>query len=107
MKSVLQSIDDGKLGFTLVIDDTGKLVGLISNADIRKGLLNHLDNLNAIDPFEFLNEQPTCITENATVLEMLQLIKNCRFPVMYLPVLDKDGFAKGIVTFVNLIKGEL
>jgi len=107
MKTALESIDSGKLGFTLVIDDNGKLEGLISNADIRKGLLNHLDDLNNINREEFLNQNPTSISDTSTVLEMLQLIKKCKFPVMYLPVLDKDGFAKGIVTFVNLIKGEL
>lgn len=107
METALKSIDDGKLGFTLVVDDNGKLEGLISNADIRKCLLNHLDDLNGIDTLEFLNQNPTCIEDTRTVLEMLQLIKNCKFPVMYLPVLNKEGFAKGIVTFVNLIKGEL
>ena len=42
-----------------------------------------------------------------TVNEMLQLIKNSKFPISYLPVVSKGGVAKGIVTFVNLIKGEL
>lgn len=107
MKSILSSIDKGKLGFTLVVDESGKLNGLVSNADVRKGLLSHLSDLNAIDPSEFLNANPVSISNEATVLEMLQLIKRCKFPMMYLPVLDKDGFAKGIVTFVNLIKGEL
>ncbi|NRA13662.1 MAG: CBS domain-containing protein, partial [Crocinitomicaceae bacterium] len=107
MKTALRSIDNGNLGFALVISEEGKLEGLISNADIRKGLLKHLDDLNGIAPVEFLNQNPICIKDYSTVLEMLQLIKKCKFPVMYLPVLNKDGFAKGIVTFVNLIKGEL
>ena len=66
-----------------------------------------MDDLNGIDPVQLLNQNPTCILDDANVLEMLQLIKKSRFPVLYLPVLNKEGFAKGIVTFVNLIKGEL
>ena len=107
METALKSIDTGKLGFTLVVNQEGKLDGLISNADIRKSLLKHLDDLNGIDPVQLLNQNPTCILDDANVLEMLQLIKKSRFPVLYLPVLNKEGFAKGIVTFVNLIKGEL
>jgi len=107
MKNVLESIDSGRLGFTLIVNTKDKLVGLVSNADVRKGMLKHLDDLNTLSPIEFINEKPKSILDTANVLEMLQLIKLSKFPVMYLPVIDKDGNAKGIVTFVNLIKGEL
>lgn len=107
LERVLLSIDEGSLGFSLVVENDLKLKGLISNADIRKGLLKNLNDLNSFDPKSALNEHPTIIKEDATVLEMLQLIKESKFPIMYLPVVDNEGIAKGIVTFVNLIKGEL
>lgn len=107
LKSVLLSIEAGKLGFILVTDDSGKLQGLISNADVRKALIRHIDDFNRINGDELINQNPLTIDESETVLGLLQLIKNSRFPLMYLPVVDKNGNAKGIVTFVNLIKGEL
>ncbi|MDG1146919.1 MAG: CBS domain-containing protein [Crocinitomicaceae bacterium] len=107
LKNVLRSIDQGKLGFCLVLDADNKFNGLVSNADVRKALLNNLDDINAFPPTELINPSPVTINENTTVLEMLQLIKTSTFPILYLPVLDDAGFAKGIVTFVNLIKGEL
>ncbi len=107
LAEILSSIDYGKLGFTLILDDDGKFLGLVSNADVRKGLLRHLDDLNALRGVELINKSPVTIQEDATVLEMLQLIKQSNFPIMYLPVLNNEGFASGIVTFVNLIKGEL
>ena len=107
IRDILESIEKGKLGFTLVTDEQSKLKGLISNADVRKAMLGHLDDLNALKPIECINSKPTSIRESATVFEMLQLIKKSSFPVTYLPVVDDLGFAKGIVTFVNLIKGEL
>jgi ribulose-phosphate 3-epimerase len=107
LASVLKAIEKGKLGFTLVVDDEGKSKGLISNADVRKGLLKNLDDLNKLDTKQLVNAAPTKIADNATVIEMLQLIKHSSFPITYLPVVSKDGYAKGIVTFVNLIKGEL
>jgi CBS-domain-containing membrane protein len=54
-----------------------------------------------------MNMSPLVIQSDQTVVEMLQLIKSCAFPVMYLPVVNQDGKAVGIVNFVNLIKAEL
>lgn len=107
LEAVLTSIENGKLGFTLVVDDAGKSKGLISNADVRKGLLNNLKDINQLKPIELVNDNPTTICDSSTVIQMLQLIKESNFPITYLPVMSKDGYAKGIVTFVNLIKGEL
>jgi len=107
LESVLESIEKGNLGFTLVVDEDNKMKGLASNADVRKTLLKHLEDLNSIAGEELINQNPTTILEETTVNEMLQLIKKSTFPISYLPVVDQNGFAKGIVTFVNLIKGEL
>lgn len=107
LEGVLRSIDNGKLGFTLVTDSEKYFKGLISNADVRKGLLKAIENLNAIEAKYMINSNPTCISDESTVLDMLRLIKTSPFPVSYLPVLNKSGNAVGIVTFVNLIKGEL
>lgn len=104
---VLQSIEKGGLGFCLVVDKDKLFKGLISNADIRKGLLKNLEDFNAIDVKNLINNKPISIPENATVYDMLQVIKSCSFPIMYLPVLEKSGKSAGIVNFVNLIKAEL
>lgn len=107
VKGVLESIESGRMGFTLVTDNVGMFKGLVSNADVRKALLNHLDDLNSVNAEEFVNTNPLTIKEDATVYDMLKMIKESDFPVMYLPVLKNNGFAAGIVTFVNLVKGEL
>jgi len=107
LAAVLKSIEKGGLGFCLVIDENENFKGLISNADIRKGMLAHLDDLNGIDPIELVNRKPVSVNSTSTVFEMLQLIKLCNFPIMYLPVLENNGKSVGIVNFVNLIKAEL
>jgi len=54
-----------------------------------------------------INTDSVEIQERATVNDMLQLIKKYAFPITYLPVLDEAKNAVGIVTFVNLIRGEI
>lgn len=105
--SLFAAIETGKLGFALVVSETHQLNGLVSNADIRKALITHKGNLTACSITELMNTHPIVVDEDATVNELLQLVKKYSFPITYLPVVDKAGKAKGIITFVNLIKGEL
>lgn len=104
---VLNAIEIGKLGFTLVVNNQSDLKGLISNADIRKSLIRTKGNLSQESISEIMNTTPLVIRETATVNDLLQQIKKYAFPILYLPVVDQDNKAKGILTFVNLIKGEI
>lgn len=104
---VLETIEKGKMGFTLVIDKSENFKGIISNADIRKGLIKQFNQLPLLNIKAIINTSAVFIFENNTVFEMLQLIKQKSFPIMYLPVLSRDGKAVGVVTFLNLIKSEL
>ena len=107
LQSILLSIDKGNMGFCLVVDKGNKFKGLVSNADLRKGMIRNLQDLNKINTDELINRNPISIGEDDTVLSMLKLIKKCHFPIMYLPVLKKDGESVGIVNFTNLIKAEI
>lgn len=107
LKSILTTIEVGNLGFCLVVDDEKRLIGLISSADIRKAMLKKLDDLNSITSSDLINSSPVFIENSATVIDLLRKIKQCSFPVMYLPVLKNNSEAVGIVNFTNLIKGEL
>lgn len=105
--AVLSSIERGKLGFTLVLADGNSLKGLISNADVRKALISHGTETFELSATDYMNTHPVVLNHAATVNDLLRLIKSCTFPILYLPVVNDAGEAQGIVTFVNLIKGEL
>lgn len=104
---VLESIEKGALGFTLVLNQENTLLGLCSNADIRKALLKFNGDLTNLSVNEMMNKKPITIDETQTVNDLMNLVKSYSFPISYLPVLNNDGKAVGIVTFVNLIKGEI
>ncbi len=106
-KHVLETIEHGKLGFALVLKENNEYVGLVSNADVRKSLLNSIDDLTNLNVLSMINRDSIGIQDTATVNEMLQLIKKYAFPITYLPVLNGANKALGIVTFVNLIRGEI
>lgn len=123
---VLKSIEDYNMGFTMIADSTGKLEGIITNADVRRGLLKmeveqsdpdisgfigngnekKVLDLNELNPVNIINRNPVKINQKNTVSELLQMVKSLKFPILYLPVVDDENRLVGTITFNNLIKGE-
>ncbi len=106
-EKVLKTIEGSNLGFTILVNDLGAIEGIISNADVRRGLISNIDDLNKIDLTSIINLNPVVINEDATVVELLRHIKGYNFPITYLPVVNNNKIVTGVLTFINLIKGEL
>ncbi len=105
-ENILQSIDEYKMGFTILIDNEEKLEGISSNADVRKGILKRINWLNDIHESDITNKTPVTVHEDATVVELIRLIKSKTFAITYLPVVDSENKVTGALTFFNLVKGE-
>jgi CBS domain-containing protein len=73
---------------------------------VRKGLLKHIHALSSISENEITNRTPVTVNENATVVELIRLIKSKKFPITYLPVVNDENNVTGALTFFNLVKGE-
>jgi pentose-5-phosphate-3-epimerase len=106
LESVLKQIEEGALGLCIV-DENEEFKGIISNADVRRGLLKNIQDIYGMDMKDILNDEPVTISADSTVNEMLQLVRSKPFPINYIPVLNEKNNAVGVVTFFNLIKGEL
>lgn len=106
LKSVLKSIEKSKMAFTSVINDDGELKGIVSNADVRKGLLANIDDLNGLETASMINRTPIVIDQSASVTELLRFIRNQSIPINFLPVTNREGKLVGSLTFNDLIKGE-
>jgi ribulose-phosphate 3-epimerase len=106
VKEVLSTIEKYKLGFVFYYDRDGKFAGLSSNADVRKGLLKNLSDLNAVTLDDIVNPNPVSIIDYATITDMLNLIKSKNFIISFLPVINKKNEPVGGVTFFNMIRSE-
>lgn len=103
---VLRAIEKYNLGFTTVVNGNGKLSGIISNADVRKGLIRKIDDLNKLEVKDIINRNPIIAYDDLTITEMIEFIKNTKNNILYLPVVDRKNNLTGAITFTNLIKGE-
>ncbi len=103
-KSILQTMEQFAMGFVLITDKDGKLTGVVSNADVRRGLLKNLNDLNSTKAEAVINKSPISIPDNSTVSDIVHLLNELNFIVLFLPVVDGQNILKGAVLLNNLTR---
>ncbi len=102
IREALKIIDGGAMKIALVVDDDEKLVGTLSDGDIRRGLLNGLSLENSIEAIVY--RTPTvCSIEDTQEYILEQALKKKIYQV---PIIDKNGKLIGIEEVDNLLKPE-
>lgn len=107
MMSMLKTVEKFGMGFVNIVDEEGVLLGIISNADIRRALIRKLDAPQNITLNEIMNSKPAIVKSSDSVSDMMHYTKSLSFPVLFLPVVNENGFLCGTLKFNNLIRGEL
>ena len=94
----------GKLsGAVSVVDDEGKLLGLVTDHDIRV-VLEQGKDLFSVGIADIMNANPTYIRLDAMAIEALDLMEKREAPIMVLPVLEQHGSkVVGIVHLHHLV----
>lgn len=105
---MLRSIENFRMGFVNVVDQSGNLLGIISNADVRRYLIKAENpSIESIKLADVINENPAVALEDFNVSELVAYIQSLPFPVLFLPVVNITGKLTGTIKFNNLIKSEL
>lgn len=104
VKEALFVITDKGLGATSVVDESGRLVGLITDGDIRRGLEKGHEFLDK--PVSVLmTKTPRTITKDKLAAYALNVMeKNKPRPITVLPVVDEDYKAIGIIHLTDLLR---
>lgn len=105
MKDVLFEMTRKRLGMTTVADGQGRLLGLISDGDLRRQMESH-----GYDLFGRTAEQ--CMTRNPVVIERRQMATAAlalmeERKITALPVTDGAGVVEGVVHLHDLWKTEM
>ena len=106
VEDILIKIEEYDLGFVCVEDVNMKFLGIISMADIRKGMLKDFNQFQNLKAQNILNDDPIVIKETNSINNMLSTIQNKNFLISFIPVLNNSKKLVGLVTFFNLIKSE-
>jgi len=99
IKEALNIIDIGAMQIALVIDENEKLLGTLTDGDIRRGLLNNLSLDDSIETIIF--RTPTVCTTEDTKDKILEIALAKK--IHQIPIIDKDGKLVGIKDINELL----
>lgn len=98
-------VHNGGLGASMIVDDSGRAVGVLTDGDIRRALLNgSFDAMRGVS--EVMTSQFRHATPGMTAAEVLDIMEGSAITV--LPVLDDQGIVQGIIHMHDLLgKGQI
>ncbi len=99
MTQAIIEISQKMLGAAAVIDN-GKLVGIVTDGDLRRMLMKH-PNIEAVQVKEIMTKSPTTIEKSAHVADALNVMQSKEISV--LPVME-DGKYVGMIHIHDIIK---
>jgi arabinose-5-phosphate isomerase len=101
----VRAISRGGLGAVNVVDDAGRLEGIITDGDLRRALEHsRLEDLGALACAAIMTPQPVVTTPDALAYAALQLMENRPSQIAVLPVVDKDGLCVGLLRLHDIIR---
>ena len=100
IKEALQIIDKGAIQIALVIDEDEKLLGTLTDGDIRRGLLDNLTLENSVETIIF--KTPTICKVDDTKEKIIETAVSKK--LYQIPIVDKDGKLVGIEEIDELLK---
>ena len=104
VKDALFVMTDKGLGAVSVVDEKGRLKGLMTDGDVRRGLEKGVDFLSLpVDAVMTVN--PHVIHKEKLAAEGLHIMEEHRpHPITVLPVTDEEGRAIGMIHITDLLK---
>ena len=98
--NAIKVLQDGGFRIALVSDNYGKLIGTITDGDIRRALINQVDMKSSVS--NVMNSNPVSVVKNVKNKEILSLMSSQG--LLHMPIVDKDGILIGLETLQHLVE---
>jgi dTDP-glucose pyrophosphorylase/predicted transcriptional regulator len=97
IRDAIERIDVGSMQIALVVDETGRLVGTVTDGDVRRGLLRGIGLEQPVD--RVMNPKPTVahVSQDRDSVKALMRSTGLR----QIPILDDDGRVIDLIELMN------
>lgn len=99
---VLSEIDRKRLGFTTVCDSEGRLMGIITDGDLRRTMIRFGDNIFGKKASDILTKNPKTIASTALAVEALKLMET--HSISALLIVDEINRPVGLIDLKDLLR---
>ncbi len=104
VQDALFVITDKGLGAVSVVDDDNKMLGVLTDGDIRRGLSKGVDFLKR-PVTELMTASPKTITKEKLAAQALHIMESNRpKPITVLPVVDTENHVIGLLHMTDLVR---
>jgi arabinose-5-phosphate isomerase len=105
---VVRAISKGGLGAVCVVDDTGRLAGIITDGDLRRAIeqTNH-ESLANLACDDFMTRKPVVATPELLAFDALRLMEDRPSQIAVLPVVDQDQKCIGLLRLHDIVRSGL
>ena len=108
LKEALDLMNEKKLGISCIVDENLKLLGIITDGDIRRKLLLVQKPLSALfvdDCIEHAILSPTVVSPSTSLKEVVNIMEEKK--IWDLPVVDDNGILIGLLHLHPVVKALL
>jgi len=103
VKSCISEISRKLAGAVTVIDDDGKIMGLVTDFDIRKHIEKE-ENIFSMEIRDLMNSDPIFIYEDEKAFSALKIMQEREKPITILSVLNRKNIVVGMLRMHDLVK---
>jgi len=102
LKEAVVVMSEGRLGNVLIVDENDTLIGVLSDGDVRRALMQTDFSIDT-EAIKYSNLSPkTCQNERMLASEALEMIEN--YKIQMLPIVDELGHVKGVLHLHDLVE---
>ena len=101
VEKAVEEINNKKFGCTAVVNNNNKLVGIITDGDLRRAITKH-SSINNLKVSEIMTCNPKMIKKNELAAKALHIMEE--FKISSLFIIDENKTPEGIVHFQDLLK---
>ncbi len=105
---IVRAISRGGLGAVSVVDEAGRLAGVITDGDLRRALeRGRLEDLGALRGAALMTREPVVTRPDELAYSALQLMENRPSQISVLPVVDEEKRPVGLLRLHDIIRSGL
>ncbi len=100
LKDALNSLEQSGLQIVLIIDDSNRLEGVVTDGDLRKAMLGSFNLESSLS--EFMNKNPITVNQSMPESDIFDLMSSKM--IMQIPILNNEREVIGLRTIEELLR---
>jgi arabinose-5-phosphate isomerase len=104
VEKVISELTSKALGAVCVIDNSKKLIGVITDGDLRRAMKKHKDKVFEVKASQIMTKKPTTVLNEDMAFDALKLMEERKSQISVLPVLNKKNKLVGLIRLHDIVQ---